>query len=546
MHTITLVHMGKKVKSYKNSVHNDRCRANDAILVHACILLFSAHCRAPATLSMKILIYSWTPYRDELHRGGGAASYIDRVIDQFAGAGRLEIVHLSSGTEYESGRRTAFCRQLKDKNGVRCFSIVNSPVLAPAHLNATNASVAVTDTSTRDLLITLLQEEGPFDAIHFNNFEGISYRSLEIKQQFPAIRIVVSLHDYYPFCPQVKLWKNGARNCDGSNEGRDCVSCPTTRASASAVLQMKKLLAPLKSLGLANDRTLQKVSLGTALYLLPALSGKTRSLSRRSGRSLKQAMSSEDAQRQANGYRDYLHETRRLLNEYADRVLAVSNRVREIAVNSGLHHGKVSTEYIGTRYALSGDHPAKPMDSDSICIAYLGYASREKGFFFLLECLRALPAQLARKIHLVIAARGESNWITPDVNKLGERFLSYNYYNGYAPDSLPEILAPVHLGLVPVLWEDNLPQVALEFVGHGIPVLTSSLGGAQEIGNTDAFVFEAGNISAFIDRLSNIQGNYPQLREQFFRSLQKPPTVPEHNDRLLYHYRNTAAPSHTL
>lgn len=495
---------------------------------------------------MKILFYSWTPYRDELSRGGGAASYIDRVIDQFVETKDHQVVHLSSGTVYELSKHAAFCRQLTNKNGVKCFTIVNSPILAPAHLNATSAATAVNDTSTRDVLAALLRQEGPFDVIHFNNFEGISYRTLEVKKQHPNTQLLVSLHDYYPFCPQVKLWKNSSKNCDDSNEGRDCVGCPSTRASASAVLQLKQLLHPAKRLGLINDKTLQKIALGTALYLLPPLSRKAGALSRRSGVSLRKDTPSAEIETQSEGYRTYLSETRRLLNEYADRVLAVSNRVMTIANSHGIQSNKLFTEYIGTRYVLSSSHPSKPAVEGSICIAFLGYASHEKGFFFMLECLKALPAKLAQKIRLVIAARGERNWITPEVNELGKRFQSFKYYNGYQPDSLPEILAPVHLGLIPVLWEDNLPQVALEFVGHGIPVLTSNLGGAQEIGNTDAFVFKAGDVNEFIDRLSNIQGNYPQLREEFFRSLQKPPTVPEHTERLLYHYKNSAKPSSTL
>ena len=35
--------------------------------------------------------------------------------------------------------------------------------------------------------------------IHFNNFEGLSLNVLKIKEDFPDIKIIVSLHNYYLF-----------------------------------------------------------------------------------------------------------------------------------------------------------------------------------------------------------------------------------------------------------------------------------------------------------------------------------------------------------
>ena len=58
---------------------------------------------------------------------------------------------------------------------------------------------------------------------------------------------------------------------------------------------------------------------------------------------------------------------------------------------------------------------------------------------------------------------------------------------------------------MPVLWEDNLPQVALEIMSHGVPVLTSDRGGAQELSGNPDFVFAAGQTLAFAEAIRKLQ-----------------------------------------
>src|SRR5262249_23128484 len=62
----------------------------------------------------------------------------------------------------------------------------------------------------------------------------------------------------------------------------------------------------------------------------------------------------------------------------------------------------------------------------------------------------------------------------------------------------------IDLGIVPVLWEDNLPQVAIEFVGSGLPVLSSDLGGAQELLDCPRLTFRAGSFKDFFAKLQGV------------------------------------------
>ena len=51
--------------------------------------------------------------------------------------------------------------------------------------------------------------------------------------------------------------------------------------------------------------------------------------------------------------------------------------------------------------------------------------------------------------------------------------------NGYAKSEQGRLLGEIDLGVIPSLWEDNLPQVAIEYIASGIPIVASDAGGTK-------------------------------------------------------------------
>ena len=108
--------------------------------------------------------------------------------------------------------------------------------------------------------------------------------------------------------------------------------------------------------------------------------------------------------------------------------------------------------------------------------------------------------------------------------------------DGYKHGDLPSILDDVDLGLVPVQWEDNLPQVAIEFVCLGVPILTSNRGGAQELGSRNPrFTFEAGDTDSLVDQLTRLADGRTKLVD-YWSSAMRPVVMKDHVDRLLTLY----------
>ena len=110
------------------------------------------------------------------------------------------------------------------------------------------------------------------------------------------------------------------------------------------------------------------------------------------------------------------------------------------------------------------------------------------------------------------------------------------HLDGYDQNDLDRILEPVDLGVVPVQWEDNMPQVALEMHARHIPLLTSDRGGAQELALSPDFVFRAGDGADLAARLTALLDGRIDPAPLWARA-QGPTGMQRHVDALLAVYR---------
>jgi len=225
----------------------------------------------------------------------------------------------------------------------------------------------------------------------------------------------------------------------------------------------------------------------------------------------------------------------RQINAGCDLVLCVSERVREIARNYGVDPDLLRTSYIGTREAVKFE-TTKPKirvqdDKKTLTLAYLGYMRRDKGFFFLLEALEALPRDLAARLRLVVAARAGDPEAMTRLELLKLRLARLIHLDGYSHDGLDDLLRDVDVGLIPVLWEDNLPQVAIEMHARHIPLLTSDMGGAQELAGCGDMVFGAGDTVGFGDRIRALLEGEVDMQD-YWDKANAPQTMAGHLDEM--------------
>lgn len=457
---------------------------------------------------MKILYFNWVPTRAFNKDGGGVSLYQKNLLMELSKKSNLEIYYLTVSYVYDYFSFAPYIRKVNSCTipNIHEFELVNSPILAPSFFSFNIIDYYFKRDKSIEKISMFLKKE-KFDVIHFNNLEGISAEVLSLKKENTSTKFVLSLHNYFPFCAQVNLWYRDSENCVDFNNGIKCSNCnifPVDR---------ERIRFERSNLALKKHTTLNKI--------ISKIYGKIYPF-----KGVKNKLTHEDRRKKFVN----------LINENVDEVLAVSQRVKLIAIKMGIDKEKVSVQYIGTRHAEYANQYKNIMKHNGyLTLGYLGYMRRDKGFYFLLEALKKIPENMAKRISLIIAAPITDKNAYDELMSMRNKYRDINMYDGYKQDSLRELIKTVNLGIVPVLWEDNLPQVALEFVAYGKPIFTSDLGGAQEITRSKKFVFKAGSTDDFISKLNYLLDNNDSLGDFWKDASNKPilNTVQHHCNILL-------------
>lgn len=374
---------------------------------------------------------------------------------------------LSSGYYYDESNLTKpYIKRLEDYFGVPSYTIVNSPVIAPLSSAVNSYNEILNDTQLYKLIGQLIYEIGGVDIIHFHSLEGLSLNVLRLKEQFQDLRIIHSIHDYGTVCVNVRLWYKNTENCLSITNKSKCRECQKRKKYGLTIEYICNRLSNLKGRKICcTDITKEK----RFVRIIHRVIGSIK---------FYHAYSSN---RHAKANID-------MLNKYSDAEICVSKRTAEVMSTYGLDKTKITVDYIGTKVAENSLGRCRTNPHSAIfTILYMGYASKDKGFFSFMNAIEKLAIE-GKSIVVKIASK------MPEELKLHLNELKANYkdiivYNGYSHNDFPHIMENVNLGIVPPLWEDNFPQVAIEMVANGIPVLASNRGGVSELNADNRFIF---------------------------------------------------------
>ena len=465
---------------------------------------------------MKILYYNWVQFDNEENAGGGVTVYQRNLIDYLTKKTNHEVYFLSSGWKYNPLHKSTYIRKTKNIYGDKCksFEIINSSIMAPAASVYMNPQKFIEDNASYEIFDKFIQENGKFDVIHFNNIEGISINVLKLKEKYPNTKFIVSIHNYQPICPLVHYFQNHNNIiCHNFKNGTECLKCSINLPNKKEYYKRCKNFYNLSN---------RKKNILTLFFKLCCKVFKYRTKS----------FIGSPATMIPEQYVKYRKYNIELLNKYADSILAVSERVRKIMIEHGTNPEKVKTSYIGTKFAENELKYSIAQKTSPFTIAYLGYERIDKGFFFFIDALSRLDKEIASKINVVLAvAKIHKN----SYNGKLKNFNNVIVHNGYTHATLENILKDVNLGIVPVLWEDNLPQVAIEMVALGVPILCSDFGGASELSSSADFKFAGGNEKDFIEKLIGIVKN-PDKLENYWKLHPDLMTMEKHCEHLLQIY----------
>ncbi|WGW06048.1 glycosyltransferase [Tropicibacter oceani] len=494
---------------------------------------------------MRILYFNWVDYLDDEARGGGVSVYQRNLMAALADMPGVEASFLCSGVSHDFPRggapRWEQIRHGPDQDRARRFEIVNSAVLAPAH-HGFGSAAQLSDPATEAVFADFIEQTGPYDVIHFNTLEGLPASVLALCARWPQMRVILSLHNYYPFCPQVNLWHQERETCGDFDEGRKCVHClphvhDSRHLRLSGGLAYRLKLAGLTPGTWTFDQAYgwtMRIG-GRAARLVARLRGARRS--RRGGRPGQlRAVAPPDGAPFAARRAQIVD----LINRHCHAVLGVSDAVCRLAQGFGVTETLLHTSYIGTREASAWAQTTPrrfPIAEDgTLRLAYLGYMRRDKGFYFLLHALETMPPELASRLRLEVAARRSDRATMDRLSELSSKLAELTHADGYAHDDLDRLLGAVDVGLVPVLWHDNLPQVAIEMHARHIPLLCADMGGAPELGRCPDMTFAPGDIAGFHDRIAALLNGEVDF-DAYWQGAMPPVEMSAHLDDLMAHYR---------
>ena len=439
----------------------------------------------------KVLIYNWVPFDNPNRAGGGVTVYCRNLIQTIIqNRPDVDVYFLSSGWAYDISKKECYVRKIKNIFGDRCktFEVVNSPVPAPQDMLFGNPEVAFESEILKDTIRKFITKYGQFEAIHFNNIEGLSLDILELKKEFNNTKFIFSIHNYVPMC-MTGFYFNRAKhvNCVPDCTANDCDKC-IDRSN------MRNYSQEMINRGLVNNDgnfDVEKRYEWSDYFSFDRLNIK----------------------KDASKFIEFKKRATKTLNENMDSILCVSKKVMKIAIDNGFDKKKLILSYIGTRVAEFQMGRSNCDRDNYLKIAYLGsnLDYEEKGYPFLLDSLAKVKKEYAMNIDLVLTTttQGKDEMIREKLKS----FHNIEIIHGYNHGDLNRILTGVNLGIIPVLWEDNLPQVAIEMVSFGVPILSSDAGGASELSDSDNFRFKAGNIDDFLNKFYDIYEGKTDLTE---------------------------------
>ena len=199
---------------------------------------------------------------------------------------------------------------------------------------------------------------------------------------------------------------------------------------------------------------------------------------------------------------------RREASGQVDAVVAVSRHTlqRHLDLDFFPNARQKKVIYTGIDAPVRAAHSAR--DGEPLRLGFLGKIEPAKGIFWLLSTLARLDD---KRWTLKIGGTGRKH-VMQDLHKTAAT-MNIEYLEWVDPFAF---LAGIDLLVVPSLWEDPMPRVAIEAIVSGVPVLVSKHGGLGEMAALcpDAvFAFDPAGPNTFVTLLQKFIDAPERARE---------------------------------
>lgn len=401
-------------------------------------------------------------------RGGGLIQYAEDLMQIQATRG-YRVGYFFSGRRYPFRTRPSLHTWSRD--GISMFELVNGPIEIIPDRGILGPRLDLEDPFTEATLRSVLATFEP-DVVHIQELAGLPSSVIDIIKE-RRIPTLMTLQDYLPLCPTVKLVDFWNATCSRTEVGATCVRCCASAPGRAGLItwftvrhEIKRLLPPVM---------VRAVKTATSLY--PRLVRRER---KPSG-VLNMLTHRGEPSRTTHPWSASLYQERRdasvrRLNQI-DRLVAMSHRVKSIYLQLGVHEGRLQVLHL-TNAHFTRLRPKRQSRVDSPVRFAVSNAllNPQKGARVVLDALRLLQeaGETPRFRLLVFGLIGAD--FTDELTS----YPNVTVCGNYDLDSLDALLEEVDVGIVPSTWEEAYGYVGIEFLAKGIPVIGNRMGGIVE------------------------------------------------------------------
>jgi glycosyltransferase involved in cell wall biosynthesis len=192
----------------------------------------------------------------------------------------------------------------------------------------------------------------------------------------------------------------------------------------------------------------------------------------------------------------------------ADRIIVQSSRIRNELLREFMNHGPkglpgVLRRKLGIIPNGVSFPPAKSLNGN--CVLFVGRLVQGKGVEYLIAAMERCSDQ-----QLVVVGDGPER---RNLEKLAVKMANVAFVGEVPSDRVTEYFQRARMFVLPSLSEGS-PNVVLEAMAHGVPVIATAVGGIPDLVNhgETGFLTQPGNISEIVQYVRKLADDEPLRR----------------------------------
>ncbi len=381
---------------------------------------------------------------------GGLIAYTEAVLAGQAQRGH-EVYYLFGGREFPMLRRPRTHRSTRD--GVPMLEVLNSRIPAPSESGLRQPALELDDADAERLIAAELERVRP-DIVHLQTFFGLPSSVIEVIRA-ADLPSVMTLEDYHPLCPTLKLWDHTQHVCHRIRPGDTCVTCCADGYSGTEAQRWM-------TRKMAVDAVRARIPHPLAPRLVDAV---WRRLPPSPGAQGPVAPAAEYDRRRAVN-------VRRL--SQLDALIAMSPGVADVYAAHGVPADRIRVQRLTLPHIEQLPPRLRVAERPPVRFVTLnGASSTAKGADVLLDAVQRLGAAGLGDDYRLDVHGDSAGHVTAALAEDA----SVEIHGPYSSQNLERLLVDAHVGIVPSVWEEAYGFVGAEFIVSGMPVISNARGG---------------------------------------------------------------------